>query len=248
MIYNSDTLSFQIPDAYRYSHPDGHFFVKARPFASLSFRISGLADFRFGDKSLAAKPGNVMFVPSGVPFEVEYLGSEYFVIELADCHYGEPELISLKNPTEIFLLFSDLLQAWGERQSANRAKSGVYAILSAIEEDQMASMENTALAQCLGYIEEHFCDPDLNIGAVCRHCFISVSSLQRAFLAHFGVSPMQYIIKRRMGKAVRLLSQNRLSVKEIAGLCGFSDEKYFSRAFKRMYGYPPSKLREGIIL
>ena len=110
MIYNSDTLSFQIPDAYRYSHPDGHFFVKARPFASLSFRISGLADFRFGDKSLAAKPGNVMFVPSGVPFEVEYLGSEYFVIELADCHYGEPELITLKNPTEIFLLFSDLLQ------------------------------------------------------------------------------------------------------------------------------------------
>ena len=59
---------------------------------------------------------------------------------------------------------------------------------------------------------------------------------------------MQYTIKRRMGKAIRLLSKNRLSVKEIAGLCGFSDEKYFSRAFKRMYGYPPSKLREGIIL
>ena len=247
MIYNSDTLSFRILAAYRYVHPDGNFFVKARPFSSFSFRLGGTADFKFGDKRLAARAGDVVYIPSGASFEVDYLGSNYLVIELENCNYGEPELISLKKPTEISLLFSELLKVWDERHAVNAAKSIMYAILDAIEEDQRASMENTALARCCEYIEEHFCDPALDIGTVCHRGFISVSSLQRAFAAHFGISPMQYVIKLRMNKAVHLLAKNGHSVKQVALLCGFSDEKYFSRAFKRIYGYPPSQWRNSII-
>ena len=71
---------------------------------------------------------------------------------------------------------------------------------------------------------------------------------QRAFLQHFGVSPKQYIIKLRMNKALQLLVENKLSVKEISFLCGFSDDKYFSRAFREKYGYPPSQLRNRIVI
>ena len=53
---------------------------------------------------------------------------------------------------------------------------------------------------------------------------------------------MQHIIRLRMNKALRLLTEDCLPVKEIAFLCGFSDEKYFSRAFRKYYGYPPSHL------
>jgi transcriptional regulator GlxA family with amidase domain len=51
-----------------------------------------------------------------------------------------------------------------------------------------------------------------------------------------------------MNKALQLLVENRLSVKEISFLCGFSDEKYFSRAFREKYGYPPSQLRDHIVI
>ena len=55
--------------------------------------------------------------------------------------------------------------------------------------------------------------------------------------------PLIFCAKR---KPLRLLSDDRLSVKEISLLCGFSDEKYFSRAFKREYGYSPSQLRDNV--
>lgn len=71
---------------------------------------------------------------------------------------------------------------------------------------------------------------------------MSVSSLQRAFNKYLRVSPEQYLIRLRMNHALNLLTMNELSVKEIAFACGFTDEKYFSRAFKKKYGYSPSQI------
>ena len=47
-------------------------------------------------------------------------------------------------------------------------------------------------------------------------------------------------------RALELLIANELSIRDIAFACGFSDEKYFSRAFKNQYGYPPSQMKKHI--
>ena len=244
MIYNFDGLSFQILSIDRFLHEEGSFNVKARSHAALSFRVSGKGDFIVGNKSLSVKPGDVLFIPANLPYEVEYSVSESIVIHLHSCNYCEAEVFCVENPAEVSLLFLRLLEEWQERHSVNGAKSAVYGILEKIERDKMVSIEKTAFARCLQYIENNFCDPSLDIGAVCNEGFISVSSLQRAFLQHFGMSPMQYVIKLRMDKALGLLMANDLSVRGISSLCGFSDEKYFSRAFKKRYGYPPSRLHD----
>jgi AraC-like DNA-binding protein len=49
-----------------------------------------------------------------------------------------------------------------------------------------------------------------------------------------------------MNRALSLLAQGTLSVGEISDACGFSDEKYFSRAFKKVYGYPPSHFKSNV--
>ena len=98
------------------------------------------------------------------------------------------------------------------------------------------------LSVCLRYIEERYSDATLDIAEVCSVGFISKSSLQRAFAERLGMSPKQYVIKLRMNKALKLLIENKLSIKEIALACGFPDEKYFSRAFKERFGHPPSQI------
>jgi len=246
MIYNFDDLSFQILTIDRFLHNEGFFSVKARPYAALSFRVSGTGDFKIGNKSSIVKPGDVLFIPSDLPYEVEYSVSESIVIHLQSCNYCEAEAFSVENPSEVSLLFLRLLEDWHERHSVNGAKAAVYGILEKIERDKMMSIEETAFARCLRYVDDNFCDPSLDIGTVCNEGFISVSSLQRAFAQHVGMSPMQYVIKLRMDKALGLLMENSLSVKEISLRCGFSDEKYFSRAFKKRYGYPPSRLHDHI--
>lgn len=248
MIYNFDRLSFQILTIDRFLHNEGFYNVKARPHAALSFRVSGTGDFKAGDKSFHVKPGDVLFIPADMPYEVEYSVSESIVIHLQSCNYCEAEAFCVENPAEVSLLFLRLLEEWQERHSVNGAKSAVYGILEKIERDKMMSIEETVFARCLRYVDDNFCDPSLDIGAVCNEGFISVSTLQRSFVQHLGMSPMQYVIKLRMDKALRLLMENSLSVKEISLRCGFSDEKYFSRAFKKRYGYPPSRLHDHITI
>lgn len=177
---------------------------------------------------------------------MEYSSSESIVVHMEFCNYCEAENFFFENVTSIAGRFQHLLDIWNERRSVNQAKSILYDIFDRIERDQNTSMSSTAFSACVRYMDEHFCEADLNIEKICHLEFISVSTLQRAFGEYFGVSPKQYLIKLRMNHAFELLAEDRLSVREVAAACGFTDEKYFSRAFKKKYGYSPSQLRERI--
>ena len=243
MIYNFDDLSFKILMVDRFIHKDGFFEVNARPFSAFSFRVSGSGAFEIGNKRFITQKGDVLFMPANTPYKVEYSGSEIIVVHFEQCNYFESENICLKNIAAVGLLFNNLLEAWNGQRSVNLAKSIIYDILEKIEKDKRSSLEDITFSRCVHYIDTHFCEPELDIHTVCNVGFISVSSLQRSFNAHFGMSPKKYLLKLRMNHALELLTENVLSVKEIAFACGFNDEKYFSRAFKDRYGYSPSKMR-----
>ncbi|MBR2988103.1 MAG: helix-turn-helix domain-containing protein [Clostridia bacterium] len=248
MIYNFETLSFQILTVDRFFHREGFFNVKARPFSALSFRINGTAVFEIGNTRLLAKPGDVLFLPANTPYKVEYSVGESIVVHFEHCNYFEVENACVGNSLAIGVRFQHLLEVWNQQHSANQAKSIIYDILDKMSSDQKMSISDTAIANCIHYIDEHFCDPNIDVETVCGIAFISVSSLQRAFTKYFGLSPKQYLIQLRMNRALDLLTENVLSVKEISFACGFTDEKYFSRAFKKKYGYPPSQFRKNIIV
>ncbi len=248
MIYNFDELSFQVMMVDRFFHKKGFFDIKARPFAALSFRVSGEGAFEIGNKRLITKAGDILFIPADTPYKVEYSVSESIVVHLDRCNYFEAENICVENHTATELRFFRMLEDWNEHHSVNQVKSAIYDVFDRIARDKKTSAYDTAFSQCIQYMEENFGDPDIDIKAVCGAGFLSASSLQRAFEKHFGVSPNQYLNRLRMNKAMELLSEKELSVKEIAYACGFSDEKYFSRAFKKRYGYPPSKLRNNMIV
>ena len=248
MIYNFDNLTFQLLTVDHFFHRDGFFDVKARPYAALSFRVCGTGAFEIGTKRIITKQGDVLFLPANTPYKVEYSVSESIVVHFDQCNYSETENICPGNSSKIDLRFEHLLEVWNKQRSINQAKSIIYDILDKMSNDQKMSISDTAVANCVRYIDAHFCDPKVDIETVCDVAFISVSSLQRAFAKHFGMSPKQYLIQLRMNRALELLTENELSVKEISFACGFTDEKYFSRAFKKKYGYSPSLLRKHMIV
>jgi AraC-like DNA-binding protein len=68
--------------------------------------------------------------------------------------------------------------------------------------------------------------------------------LRKLFIKETGVSPIKFLTKIRLENAKKLLNSaasdsNRLKIKEIAEMCGFSDPLYFSRTYKKYYGIPP---------
>ena len=248
MIYNYENLSFQLLTVDRFFHQEGFFDVKARPYAALSFRVSGTGKFEIGTKRFTTKPGDVLFLPANISYKVEYSVSESIVVHFDQCNYSEVENICLENSSTINIGFENLLEVWNKKRSINQTKSIIYYILDKMSNDQKTSISDTSLAAGVRYIDAHFSDPKIDIETVCAVAFISVSSLQRGFAKYFGMSPKQYLIQLRMNRALELLTENKLSVKEISFVCGFTDEKYFSRAFKKRYGCSPSQLMNNMII
>ena len=240
MIYNFDELSFQVVAVQRFFHKPGIFEVKARSFAAFSFRVSGTGVFEVGGRRLVSEPGDVLFLPADTPYRVEYSVGESIVVHLRACNYGETESIRPQNREWMELTFGRMLEDWNRRRSVNQTKAMIYDILEKLDRDGMLSMRDTAFAQCVAFIDAHFCDPTCSVEQICHAGFMSASGLGRAFRAHMGLSPMQYVSRLRMNRALELLSEREKSIREIALACGFEDEKYFSRAFKKKYGYPPS--------
>ena len=64
------------------------------------------------------------------------------------------------------------------------------------------------------------------------------------FKKEYDITIMEYVMKKRMEKAARLLLNSELSIREVAEECGFCDNEYFSRCFKNYHGTSPVSWRK----
>ncbi|EMI7380135.1 helix-turn-helix transcriptional regulator [Salmonella enterica] len=82
-----------------------------------------------------------------------------------------------------------------------------------------------------------------NIADLALSCGYTRRTLELWFSATHGISPGQYLFKRRMTRAAVLLRLSSLSVTEISTLLNHSNNQNFSRAFKRFSGKSPTEYR-----
>ena len=75
---------------------------------------------------------------------------------------------------------------------------------------------------------------------------LSVSQTIRKFRGAYGVPPCEYVNRRRIEIAKRLLEDSTQSVQEIAEHIGFHDPYYFSKYFKKRCGKSPNEYRREI--
>jgi len=66
------------------------------------------------------------------------------------------------------------------------------------------------------------------------------------FTHYFHISPVAYIIRKRMDEAAVSLLNLNLKVKDIAGNVGIENHHYFSRLFKKTYGVSPAGYRKNV--
>ena len=79
----------------------------------------------------------------------------------------------------------------------------------------------------------------ISFAALARELNLSRNYLSNLFKKETGVSFIAYLGDYRIGKAKALLLKKRYSVYEIAGMVGYQDAAYFSRAFKQATGHSP---------
>lgn len=94
----------------------------------------------------------------------------------------------------------------------------------------------------LDHIEEHLAG-DLSLQVMAERAGMPVTQLWRAFRAHLGTSPHQYILMRRLEHARRLLEGGTDPIAEIAVQTGFSSQSHLASAFKKHFQTTPAQHR-----
>ncbi len=91
---------------------------------------------------------------------------------------------------------------------------------------------------------QHWLDADGNMGErLATRLGVSDRHLRRVFEDRLGVSPLQYLLTRKLLTAKQLLADTDLPITQIAGASGFASVRRFNAAFLDHYRLNPTQLR-----
>ena len=110
------------------------------------------------------------------------------------------------------------------------------------EESRIQLTAQIRIQKMLTYIYEHYADA-VTLEDIAGAANISRSEAGRCFQTYMNCSPVDALIRHRLQTARRLLNETTLTLQEISYDCGFHSVNYFSRQFKKLYGYAPSRNR-----
>lgn len=80
-----------------------------------------------------------------------------------------------------------------------------------------------------------------------KKLYMSYSHFRRVFRLLSGFPPGQFVIRKRMETAAKLLKNSEMEIKKIAVIVGCEDIYYFSKMFKQAYKISPGKFRKGAV-
>jgi AraC family transcriptional regulator len=92
------------------------------------------------------------------------------------------------------------------------------------------------------YIEAHL-EKNVSLEVLAGVAGLSTSYFARAFKQSEGVAPHDYLMRRRVHRALELLAGTDLPLSAIAHASGFSDQSHFARRFRQHSGVTPSRYR-----
>ncbi len=87
-------------------------------------------------------------------------------------------------------------------------------------------------------------DGDPTIAQLASECGLSSGYFARAFRRTTGVTPHQWLIRKRVERAQELLLRGRIELAEVAVVCGFVDQSHLSRVFAKFAGMSPGRWRQ----
>lgn len=105
---------------------------------------------------------------------------------------------------------------------------------------------NQKIKSIISFIDNGLEHP-LSLDAISAHFNINKYYLCRFFKEHTGMSIVDYINRKRILAAEKLITLNQHPITHIALMVGFNSLTHFERTFKRLSGIPPRKFRHNIL-
>ena len=98
--------------------------------------------------------------------------------------------------------------------------------------------------KAMQYISDHYMDANISITSIASHLAVSESHLSHVFKKETSYTVIGYLTQYRMHMAMKLLSDPRYKVYEVAEMIGYRDLAYFGHMFKKTVGISPSEYQD----
>ena len=242
---------------------DWHSVPHTHNHTELFFIVSGKGQFLIQDEVFPVDVNNLVIINPNVLHTEASLNAqplEYIVlgisgIELATSensngqfcildHFESMEISScLRNILREMELkntgYQDICQAYMEILIIRLMRSTALAV----QEEAPAVSGNRQCAEVRRYIDLHFKEA-LTLDLLSDEAHMNKYYLSHSFKKEYGVSPINYLISRRINESKYLLAETDLSMSQIAQLLGFSSLSYFSQTFRKTQGMSPMEFRQ----
>ncbi len=100
-----------------------------------------------------------------------------------------------------------------------------------------------SIGAVLDWARQTLAEP-VEIGQMARHAGLSQRTFLRRFRDGTGLTPLKWLRRERIGRAMKLLEEPGLALVDIAENCGFESLESFRKAFKEIAGVAPAAYRK----
>lgn len=228
-------------------------------FILWQYTISGAGSLRFEDKTFVLHPGQAMLlkIPYDHCYQVHKQAGEwefiFIIMRGSECLRISEEIIERNGPMSDLYSSAKVLETAEKIIRRNNEKDScemsalAYSFVMCLGAEILVNSSRTTTPEHLKsakkYALKNFGN-NINVSDLAQTAGISYSHFISEFTLNFGVSPGAYILQLQLEKAVNLLQNSTLSIKEIAIDCGFASSSYFCRSFKHKFNSPPDTFRK----
>lgn len=230
---------------------------KVLPSLSIVQSVKGSYSIKLGNGSIHnTDSGGFFIAPANVLQTIEHhidqeskiMNNRWLFIDMVingkyrpDFIYDFPTIIPKENQAEMNSLFDELFMCKNifDRYSICYQ---IMKLLIAMGSPKKSSY-NKDLENVISYIIQNY-NSNISVETLSIIAHMSQSNFYAVFKKQFAISPISYINNYRITMAAEKLLQTTNTIGDISKSVGFSDQLYFSKLFRKMYGISPREYRQ----
>lgn len=247
---------------------DWHSTLHSHPFTELFYVVRGSGNFIIEGKIYHVMEDDLVIVNANVqhtesskdanPLEYIVLGIEGLSLLLEPSQKDDQisEFYSIHNyrkSREEILHFLDLLVNEVEDKSdyydticQNLLNILILNVIRRSKSNLVISTQKNATKECTyirNYIDIHYATP-ITLDILANETYLDKFYLVHVFKKQYEISPINYLIEKRIQESMNLIENTNYSISEISSIVGFNSQSYYSQIFKRKTGLSPAEHRK----
>ena len=231
----------------------------------VKYIVSGSMSINLGTNTIRAEKGDLVIIN---PFEYHanklengetaiynmfcvnlsrVFDNSLFKEDFAKCDFSNIKFTNVIKNDPVVIEYADKLFSSFEKNDTMLSLGLFIAFFSSLKKHKVNeknitvshdSKSSEIINNAFLYIHTHF-DERIKVSDIAKECYVSEPHFCRVFKNITGETPITYINNLKINKAISLMKNSNLSIKQISETVGFEDYTYFCRCFKKIIGSSP---------